>query len=123
MTCLFAASLDKRAVGAMSSPLWAECSVTGAILADYNIDIKINTKFLIMKHGSKSFVEKNFDTIDLLWQGCMLQFLISNGSPTHRFPPFLSGTRMARVLPCMPPPQLLVHKSQFVHVPHLQSTK
>ena len=52
----------------------------------------------------------------------MLQFLISAGSPTHRFPPFRSGTLIVLVLPCIPPPQLLVHKSHWVQGLHSQST-
>ena len=58
----------------------------------------------------------------LLSHGCVLQFCISIGSPSHLFPPFLSGVTILRVLPCIPPPQVRVHKSHLVQSLHSQST-
>ena len=58
----------------------------------------------------------------LLSHGCVLQFCISIGSPSHLFPPFLSGVTIVRVLPCIPPPQVRVHKSHLVQSLHSQST-
>ena len=126
MACFSTTSLYKCTVGAMCCPLWTERSVARAILANYNvmcIRITINIDWRSYCRENSIIQQINPICIYLLWQGCILQFLISNGSPSHLLPPLRSGSRIDRVLPCMPPPQLLVHKSQFVHGPHLQSTK
>ena len=126
MTCFSTTSLHKCTVSAMCSPLWTERSVARAILANYNVGcirITINIEWRSYCREISILWPTNPICIYLLWQGCILQFLISNGFPSHLLPPLRSGSRIDRVLPCIPPPQLLVHKSQFVHGPHLQSTK
>ena len=53
----------------------------------------------------------------------MLHPCISCGSPSHAMPPCLSGWSISRLLPCIPPPHVLVQISHSPQGPHSQLTR